>query len=356
MADYIGPSNNKIKQLEKERSRQQQKYHEEIQKLQNETQKMAGMTSKFAKNSATAAEERLKKDTIGLVTLEDFQKRQIELEQKQQQLIDDQKLQQGTMTTTSRGENGSGGAGAKKSKKRKRELKKHVLSFQEDLEQEEQQLLLLSSSSAEKTTVDAAQQQEETKRQKLEHDPSVSSSILLPDRERDEEEQRQREILKRQWLEQQEQIKQEEIDVTYSYWDGTGHRKSHKCKKGTTIESFLYMIQPEWKELKRVAASDLMFIKEDVIIPHHYSFYDLIISKARGVSGPLFLFDVRDDIRLVSDASVETEESHAAKVVERRWYEQNKNKFPVCRWEFYTPEKKDYSRKYTIKGSVNNSS
>ena len=29
----------------------------------------------------------------------------------------------------------------------------------------------------------------------------------------------------------------------------------------------------------------------------HYSFYDLIVTKARGKSGPLFHFDVHDDIR-----------------------------------------------------------
>jgi hypothetical protein len=33
--------------------------------------------------------------------------------------------------------------------------------------------------------------------------------------------------------------------------------------------------------------------------------------QARGKSGPLFSFDVRDDIRLVNDATVEKEESHA---------------------------------------------
>ncbi len=36
-------------------------------------------------------------------------------------------------------------------------------------------------------------------------------------------------------------------------------------------------------------------------------------SQARGKSGPLFSFDVHDDIRLVSDATVEKDESHAGK-------------------------------------------
>ena len=54
-----------------------------------------------------------------------------------------------------------------------------------------------------------------------------------------------------------------------------------------------------------------MYVKEDLIIPHHISFYDLIVSKARGKSGPLFHFDVHEDIRVVNDASREKDESHA---------------------------------------------
>ena len=67
-----------------------------------------------------------------------------------------------------------------------------------------------------------------------------------------------------------------------------------------------------------------MYVKEDLIIPQvgivkrtlncsyhllqHYSFYDFIINKARGKSGPLFSFDVHEDVRLVTDASVEKDE------------------------------------------------
>lgn len=40
----------------------------------------------------------------------------------------------------------------------------------------------------------------------------------------------------------------------------------------------------------------------------HYTFYDFIINKARGKSGPLFNFDVHDDVRMVSDASKEKDE------------------------------------------------
>lgn len=57
--------------------------------------------------------------------------------------------------------------------------------------------------------------------------------------------------------------------------------------------------------------SSLMYVKEDLIIPHTVSFYDLIVQKARGKSGPLFHFDVHEDIRMQSDATVEKDESHA---------------------------------------------
>lgn len=43
----------------------------------------------------------------------------------------------------------------------------------------------------------------------------------------------------------------------------------------------------------------------------------MILAQARGKSGPLFTFDVHDDIRVMHDASVETEESHAGKVLLR---------------------------------------
>lgn len=43
-----------------------------------------------------------------------------------------------------------------------------------------------------------------------------------------------------------------------------------------------------------------------------------------GKSGPLFHFDVHDDVRMHVDASVEKDESHAGKVVTKAYYERNK--------------------------------
>lgn len=96
------------------------------------------------------------------------------------------------------------------------------------------------------------------------------------------------------------------------------------------------------------SADSLLYVKEDLIIPHHFSFYDLIVTKARGKSGPLFNFDVHDDVRLVHDARIEKDESHPGKVIERRYFEKNKHVFPLSRYEVYDPST-TYDR-YTIHG------
>lgn len=127
-----------------------------------------------------------------------------------------------------------------------------------------------------------------------------------------------------------------------------------QMKKGNTMQQFLQkaleILRKDFSELRSAGVEQLMYIKEDLIIPHHHSFYDFIVTKARGKSGPLFNFDVHDDVRLLSDATVEKDESHAGKVVLRSWYEKNKHIFPASRWEPYDPEKK--WDKYTVRQAV----
>lgn len=144
--------------------------------------------------------------------------------------------------------------------------------------------------------------------------------------------------------------------MVYSYWDGSGHRRSIVVTKGTSIGRFLELVKADlvkstdFADLRTVSADGLLYVKEDIIIPAHYTFYDLITSKARGKSGPLFHFDVHEDIRLVNDIRIEKDESHPGKVVQRRWYEKNKHIFPASRWEVYDPRiQRD---KYTIGDSL----
>jgi protein FAM50 len=188
---------------------------------------------------------------------------------------------------------------------------------------------------------------------KVKKDPTADAAFL-PDRDRDLAQQAERERLRQEWLAQQDVVKNEMLEITYSYWDGIGHRKVIQVRKGTTVARFLELVKQqvaaEFNDMKYVAPESLLYVKEDLIIPHHVSFYDLIVTKARGKSGPLFHFDVHDDVRLLSDATVEKDESHPGKVVQRSWYERNKHIFPASRWEVYDPNVARDGVGYTIHG------
>lgn len=205
-----------------------------------------------------------------------------------------------------------------------------------------------NESNAEKDQ-DRVQQQARKKAKLTLKDLDVDTSFL-PDREREEEERRLREELAAEWRERQQKLKEEEIEITFSYWDGSGHRRMVRMKKGNSIYQFLQacmeILRKDFNELRSISADQLMYVKEDLIIPHHYTFYDFIVTKARGKSGPLFSFDVHEDVRLIADATVEKDESHAGKVLLRSWYERNKHIFPASRWEPYDPTKT--YEKYTI--------
>lgn len=57
----------------------------------------------------------------------------------------------------------------------------------------------------------------------------------------------------------------------YSYWDGSGHRRAIVVKKGATIGKFLeqakQQLVSEFKELRSTSPEDLLYVKEDLIIP-----------------------------------------------------------------------------------------
>uniref|UniRef100_A0A4W2HSZ8 Family with sequence similarity 50 member A n=1 Tax=Bos indicus x Bos taurus TaxID=30522 RepID=A0A4W2HSZ8_BOBOX len=276
--------------------------------------------------------------TVGLVTLNDMKAKQEALvKEREKQLAKKEQSKELQLKLEKLRE-----------KERKKEAKRKIssLSFtleEEEAGEEEEEMVAMDEEELEREEIT-------TKKKKMGKNPDVDTSFL-PDRDREEEENRLREELRQEWEAKQEKIKSEEIEITFSYWDGSGHRRTVKMKKGNTMQQFLQkaleILRKDFSELRSAGVEQLMYIKEDLIIPHHHSFYDFIVTKARGKSGPLFNFDVHDDVRLLSDATVEKDESHAGKVVLRSWYEKNKHIFPASRWEPYDPEKK--WDKYTIR-------
>ncbi|KAI8391480.1 FAM50A protein [Radiomyces spectabilis] len=308
--------------LEKARRKIYEESERERAKIAKQNEVRVG-SDKFAA-AKSDIESQLRSSTIGLTELRDYRKIRENLEEQQQREA---------AKTAPLGEE-------KKKKKKKKQVMK--LSFAGEEEDEEGE----NDQGTPQADSENGDESPAKKKRKMLKDPTIDTSFL-PDRDREEEERQVREELRKEWLRKQEEIKNENISITYSYWDGSGHRKVVQCKKGDTIAQFLEACRQQFPQLRGVNVDNLLYIKEDLIIPHHFTFYDFIINKTRGKSGPLFSFDVHDDIRLVNDATIEKDESHAGKVVERAWYERNKHIFPASRWEVLDI-KKDYG-KYKIK-------
>lgn len=324
---YVGTAQDavKIRRLEKQREAERRR----IEELKNKSADGQPGLLQFGSSTSEILETAFKKETVGLVTREQYVEKRVnirtKIEEEEKEKL--QKLQQEEEELQMQ-------------KRKKRRVKGDPrLSFCDDIENGSDE--------------DDFEKQETKKNGpvKLGKDPTVETSFL-PDREREAEEQAERERLKKQWLREQELIKNEPLSITYSYWDGTGHRRVIQVRKGDTIGEFLRAVQqqlaPEFREVRTTSVENLLYVKEDLIIPHQHSFYELIINKARGKSGPLFHFDVHEDVRTIADATKEKDESHAGKVVERHWYEKNKHIFPASRWEIYDPTKK--WERYTIHG------
>ena len=125
---------------------------------------------------------------------------------------------------------------AKKAKKRKKTAKA-TLSFAMDDEGDDD--VDLNDSDLRQNDQDD-RDEPPTKRNKLKKNPNVDTSFL-PDREREEAERKERERLRLEWLTKQEQMKKEDIEVVYSYWDGSGHRKSVTVSSYYLLRSMIFI-------------------------------------------------------------------------------------------------------------------
>lgn len=347
MAHYKGAASEagRAMQLMKKREIAQQEIEFRKKKIEEDL-KINNIENKFATHY-DAVEQQLKTSTIGLVTLDEMKAKQEDIVREREKKLAQKKEEKDREKLRA--------LEAKQAQKNMQRKQIQALSF--NLEEDE------GDDADDNSSDDSEKESKECNSwmttdnsndgptcKKLRKNPDVDTSFL-PDREREERENRLREELRQEWVAQQAALKDQEIPITFSYWDGSGHRRSVTMKKGNSIYQFLQKcletLRKEFSELKTVMADQLMYVKEDLILPHHYTFYDFIVTKARGKSGPLFQFDVHDDIRMISDATVEKEESHAGKVLLRSWYERNKHIFPASRWEPYDPTK-TYD-KYTIK-------
>lgn len=167
-----------------------------------------GIHDKFAGESTHQAEQSFKSKTVGLVTAKEFKKLAREKQNESKDTHEEQGKAQLTAEQLALEEKK-----AKKLKRKKLKEKKKLmstLSFAGD--QEEEALVMQDDIESSSST---------TKKKANLKDPTVDTSFL-PDRQREEDYKEERRRLEQEWKQKQEEMKQQELEIVYSYWDIEG--------------------------------------------------------------------------------------------------------------------------------------
>ncbi|KAI5269657.1 XAP5-domain-containing protein [Aureobasidium subglaciale] len=334
---------------------------------------------------AKSADDILSAQTVGLVHLDDFRKRRADaIDAKEREALESGRA-------TPRSATDSPGPTFKPSKKKRKTVKKGALSFGDEggHDSQDQSTSLKSRSITPAATKEESTQNDEhmapIKKRLAANDnvgfmaKSMSKSALL-------REAQTREQLRKEFLVMQEAVKQTEFLLPFVFYDGTNIPGGQcRMKKGDMVWLFLDRARKVGAEVggsdkarrewARVGVDDLMLVKGDIIVPHHYEFYYFMVNKTDGYNGPLFPHSAEPTATtpvdttaltptgglsvptapsktpkvqtlspVVPDADLEGfgTDPNSTKVVDRRWYEKNKHIFPASTWEDFDPTK-DYT-------------
>ena len=317
-----GQKAQKALQLEKEREIMKEIFREKREKIRKDN-RISINTEKFVKESDDL-NKKLAKDTVGLVHLNQFQKIREDIETEERDGKNKEKEEQ----------------------ERKRKLKQQAaskLSFEID------------------ELLDEEEEVEDGKRSRLGADPTVksyfeasdyaaaTSAALDSSKERQEREKALRE----------EKRKSSAVRLTLSFYDGADHRFCVDFKRGDLIKEVLKKCQIEYGPLRGVLLENLMFVKENLILPTDLSVFDLeeLGALKDGGRGPYansdlfsFILQAKDQksansgdgtstAPLNPEEMIETDASRNAKICTASWYERNKHLVPAKYWFPFDPLK-----------------
>ncbi|KAG0570326.1 hypothetical protein KC19_6G154300 [Ceratodon purpureus] len=184
---YVGTAQDaaRIRRLEKQREAERKR----IQDLKKKSAEGQGGLLQFGSGTSELLESAFKKETVGLVTREQFVEKRVNLRSK---LEEEEKEKQAKLALEEEQRHVQ--------KRKKRRVKgPSRLSFADDIDGDTDE----ENEAAEKEKEEPMKQQ---KLGKFGKNPGVETSFL-PDREREAEEQAERERLRSEWLQQQSRIK-----------------------------------------------------------------------------------------------------------------------------------------------------
>lgn len=226
MAHYKGAASEagRAMQLMKKREIAQQEIELRKKKIEDDL-KIHNIENKFATHY-NAVEQQLKTSTIGLVTLNEMKAKQENIVKERERKLAQKERE--------REQEKERALAAKQAEKNKQKRQIQALSF--NLDEDEAETEISDEDNTEKFLKSENVQSNSPVIKKIKKNPDVDTSFL-PDREREEEENKLREELRQEWARKQNALKEEEIEITFSYWDGSGHRRNVIMKKGEYLNN-----------------------------------------------------------------------------------------------------------------------
>ncbi|KAI4595617.1 hypothetical protein KJ359_006606 [Pestalotiopsis sp. 9143b] len=322
--------------------------------------------SRFQAQNKTT-QERISTNTVGLVTHADFRKRRAEVLEAQEREASGTPIDRSLTATPDPSSSSAtvADAAAVKFKKQAKKRKVAKLSFDDDDEGNNEE-----GAGADKELVKA----------KFKANAGVSVVPRAVTKAALRRDAAEREALRKEFLERQEIVKTTEIAIPFVFYDGSNiPGGTVRVKKGDFVWVFLDKSRKVGADLgvgdkanarrewARVGVDDLMIVRGNIIIPHHYDFLYFIMNKTMGPNNKR-LFEYLNETPPPSKPDdtpydpLSTAASKAAKaaedmsklegasddptytkVVDRRWYERNKHIYPASMWQEFDPEK-DYNQ------------
>ncbi|KAF2029393.1 XAP5 domain-containing protein [Setomelanomma holmii] len=336
--------------------------------------------ARFTSQAATA-EDLLKAQTVGLVNLNDYRKRRAEAL--------DLKERAATSSVNSGASTPLQEVPTPKPifKKKRKVAEKGKLSFGIDEDEETDSSISKAPTPREQTPADSSAVISDTESKSVKKKLGANTSVGLKPRVMTktalQREAQQAELARQEFVTMRAAVKVTEVVIPFVFYDGT-NTPGGRCriKKGEQIWLFLDKARKVGAELgvggdrsrrdwARVSVDDLMLVRGEVILPHHYEIYHFLFNKAAGFDGLVFdyssqptkatpaakapeaedepsTYDPLNQSRKgkSKESSIPDEELEGynddpaiTKVVDRRWYERNKHIFPASAWIEYAPDK-----------------